>query len=415
MLVSRGTNPWIIFVSVFVIFYLLPTIIIFTNFNENFIIPEYTYQLLKTVTPSEKILDYYLYAPFLFLIGYFMPVMLIFIILRINPVGINKGLIKKRISFQNPFFQTFINLILFGGFLAVVIVVLYFFYASIGLFALLGGEVIAGDFRAILFDDRYKNINLLLEVARRIILPIVASFLMFQSLIVNNRLSGKAKFFWFILFFSGIITLDRGPVFISLALLILYTFFSTESYKRLFFYGLILISILLLLGGLVTNLQYNVTDFTFSELISQGSAFLISRLFFDPAVMSLTSSFTLVDGVNEPLNLQFARISTLWGGDYVGSFDANAIYVAPVSFIGDIWRNFGINSFIFFGFLISITFLYITYLTNRSIILFRFPVLFLSLIWSFYVIAGTLFSIGVFGILLIMIVLPLISVAGKTK
>ena len=195
---------------------------------------------------------------------------------------------------------------------------IYFFYASIGLFTLLGGDVEAGDFRATLFDDRYRNINLLLEVARRIILPIVASFLMFQSLIINERLSGKAKFFWFMLFFSGIITLDRGPVFISLALLILYTFFSTKSYKRLFFYGLILASILILLGGLVTNLQYNVTEFTFYELLLQGLSFLISRLFFDPAVMSLTASFTLVDGINEPLNLEFARISTLWGWKLCG-------------------------------------------------------------------------------------------------
>ena len=174
-------------------------------------------------------------------------------------------------------------------------------------------------------------------------------------------------------------------------------------------------SILILLGGLVTNLQYNVTEFTFYELLLQGLSFLISRLFFDPAVMSLTASFTLVDGINEPLNLEFARISTLWGGNYVGSFDTNSIYVAPVSFIGDIWRNFGINSFIFFGFIISMFLLYITYLTNRAILFFRFPILFLSLIWSFYIVAGTLFSIGVFAILFLMILLPLISVAGKTK
>lgn len=415
MVVSRGTNPWIIFFSVFVIFYLLPTVIIFFNFNENFIIPEYTYQLLRNVSPSEKVLHYYLYAPFLFLVGYCLPVLIIFAFFKMNPIGLRKGLVEKKMSFQNPFFYSFMNLILFGGFLAVGIVLIYFFYASIGLFALLGGDVAAGDFRATLFDDRYRNINLLLEVARRIILPIVASFLMFQSLIINQKLSGKAKFFWFMLFFSGIITLDRGPVFISLALLILYTFFSTKSYKRLFFYGLVLASILILFGGLVTNLQYNVTEFTFYDLLLQGLSFLISRLFFDPAVMSLTTSFTLVDGINDPLNLEYARISALWGGNYVGSFDTNSIYVTPVSFIGDIWRNFGINSFIFFGFLISMFFLYITYLTNRAILFFRFPILFLSLIWSFYIVAGTLFSIGVFAILFLMILLPLISVAGKAK
>jgi hypothetical protein len=125
--------------------------------------------------------------------------------------------------------------------------------------------------------------------------------------------------------------------------------------------------------------------------------------------MALTYSFSEIDGLNEPLKLQFSRIGVLWGQEYIGTMNDNSIYVAPVGIIGDIWRNFGFLPMIFFGSLISSIFIIITYYTNRCIMLFRLPIAFLSIIWSFYVIVGSLFSIGVLAILFIILFISMIS------
>jgi hypothetical protein len=232
---------------------------------------------------------------------------------------------------------------------------------------------------------------------------------MFQSLIFKGRLSNTAKLFWIILFFSGVITLDRGPVMIAMALLIVYLFLASNSYKKLILYLSVSFALVLVFGGLVTYLQYNVTEFSFIEIIMQGFAVIINRLFYDPALMALTYSFSEIDGLNEPLKLQFSRIGVLWGQEYIGTMNDNSIYVAPVGIIGDIWRNFGFLPMIFFGSLISSIFIIITYYTNRCIMLFRLPIAFLSIIWSFYVIVGSLFSIGVLAILFIILFISMIS------
>lgn len=408
-ILKKLPTPWTIFLLIFSFFYLLPSTLLYLNFEKNLLIPDPVYQMAISFLIKPETLEYFFYSPLLFLIGYLMPIIILLILSLSLKQKSSKELLARNLEFQNPLFIQSKNFILLAGLMGAGISIFYFVFIALSMFSNLGGELSNAEFRFLLFDDRYRYFNLLLEIARRILLPIAVSFLMFQSLIFKGRLSNTAKLFWIILFFSGVITLDRGPVMISMALMIVYLVLASNSYKKLILYMSVSFALVLVLGGLVTYLQYNVTDFSFIEIIMQGLAVIINRLFYDPALMALTYSFSEIDGLNEPLKLQFSRIGVLWGQEYVGTMNDNSIYVAPVGIIGDIWRNFGFLPMIFFGSLISSIFIIITYYANRSIILFRLPIAFLTIIWSFYVIVGSLFSIGVLGILFIILFISMIS------
>ena len=408
-ILQKLPSPWTTFFLIYSFFYLLPSCLLYLNFENNRMIPEAVYSIATSSFIPQQTLTYFVFSAILFFIGYLIPLLLLFLLSGSMQRKSSTELLHRNLAFQNPLFSQMQNLILLAGITGASISIFYFFYIALGMFGNLGGEMSNADFRFILFDEKYKYFNILLEVARRILLPISVSFLMFQSLIVRGKLSILAKFFWLILFFSGVMTLDRGPVMLALALLIVYVVLSASSLRSAFLKLILPLSLVIIMGGLVTQLQYNSTNFSFTQMIMQGFTVIINRLFFDPAVMSLIYSFTEVDGVNEPLHLKFSRIGVLWGQEYVGTMDDNSIYVTPVSIIGDIWRNFGISLMLYFGSAISIIFLIITYFTNRSIILFRLPIVFLTIIWSFYVIVGTLFSIGVFGILFIILILSTVS------
>ena len=120
----------------------------------------------------------------------------------------------------------------------------------------------------------------------------------------------------------------------------------------------------------------------------------LTRVFFDPALTSLTYSFTVIDGNTNPLLLSFSRISVLWGNDYIGTFSEASKYVSPVSIVGDIWRNFGLAGIFLITFLFSIILISISKKQESAVIFFKFPIMFLSIILSFYLIAGNLFSLG---------------------
>ena len=136
------------------------------------------------------------------------------------------------------------------------------------------------------------------------------------------------------------------------------------------------------------------TYFDFIAAFFQGISFVLTRVFFDPALSSLTYSFSVIDGNTNPLLLSFSRVSVLWGNDYIGTFGEAAKYVTPVSIVGDIWRNLGMIGIVIVSFLFSIMLMSISTKQESVVILFKFPIMFLSIILSFYLIAGNLFSLG---------------------
>ena len=399
-----------IFISIFIFFYLLPSSLIYFNYDINQMLPTVVFDRLSSIFTSKSALQYYFWAPFLFLLGFISPK--IFSLPYKNKKN-KYQLYLDGLNFRNFLFKPAINLIYVGGWLGFLVTYAYFIFIAIDLINQLGTTELDDDsFRFFLFDDRYRFANYILEISRRILLPIATTYIMFQSLLLKGKLSFISKFFWFTLFFAGIMTLDRAPVFIAIALLIMYFIIKADSIRRYAFYLICSLAILLIIGGLVTNLQYNQTQFSLINLIYQGFAVLINRLFYDPALMSLTYSFAIIDGVNDPLYLEYSRLGVLWGQSYVGTSSESSIYVAPVSFIGDIWRNFGVYPLFFFGAALSLILSYLSRLYDKSIILIRFPVLFLMIVWSFYIIVGNIFSLGPFAILFMISILLLV---GQTR
>lgn len=408
--INKIPSLWLSFLVIFISFYLIPSSLLFLNYSSNNILPSIIFDKLSSVYVTDLTLKYYFLSPFLFLMGFLVPKFASLFVLKRKS---DYQLYKETLKFRNILFKPIVNTILLGGIIGLLIVVFYFLFIATNLLSELGNEeLIQASFRMILYDEQYRYANYILEITRRILLPICTSYLIFQSVLMYGRLSFQAKFFWFILFFSGIMTLDRGPVFISLALLILYFFFKAKSIKDYLFYFIILSFLMLLIGGLVTNLQYNNTDISVINIIGQGIAVIVNRLFFDPALMSLSDSFAIIDGINDPLNLRYSRLGVLWGQEYVGTSGDNSIYVAPVSFIGDIWRNLGIFPMPIFGFVISLFLMFCSILFNRTILFLKLPIVFLLIIWSFYIIAGNIFSIGPAAILFLIFIL---LIFGKAK
>jgi len=419
-LLKRAPTIWQIFLAVFLVFYFLPSIIIILNLENNYLLPEIIHNLIiNGYDISNQVLLNFHLASYIFLFGYLLAGLYYWLILTdTNFLTLKKSkernlenIVDLSLSRKIPEMSLIYYLLNFAAILGSIIVILYFLFIGINFLFLLGSDSSMEEFRFFLYSDKYIYYNLILEIARRILLPISVAFFMFTSLMKYRRLRIKEIILWLILFTSGVMTLDRGPIFLSLALLVIYFLIKSRTLTSFLFRSLFWLFIIMIVGGAATYLQYNLgSDITgLSTLIKQGSVVLVNRLFFDPAIMSLTFSFNEITNNNDFLYLSFSRISVLWGNAYTGSLSEGSIFVAPVSVVGDIWRNFGLFGIFLVSFLLSLILLVISKLQNNSHAYMRMPLMFLSVIFSFYIIVGNLFSIGPILILFLIYFLGFMS------
>jgi len=416
---SRIPLIWETFLYIYLIFYFVPSILLYYSINDVSLLTYGVSLYLSGFIVESGDGDRFLLASFIFLIGYLLP-LIYWRLTSVLPVFRSKRF-KLRALEKNAFFRDspvlnlFQSIVYLSAILGFSIVILYLFFFGLDYLYLLGSETSREDFRQFLYSEEYKIYNLALEIARRILLPISVSYLIFLSYIKEGRLSLGTQLLWVILLLAGIITLDRAPIFTALALIIIYSVFKSSSLTRGFVKVLSWLIVLLIVGGVATQLQYNETELPFDLIFSQGVAVLINGLFFDPALMSLTHSFLVVDGNTNPLLLAYSRISVLWGNSYVGTFSEFSMFVTPVSIVGDIWRNFGMTGIFFFSFIFSYMLLFISKFQAKTIIFFKFPIFFLSVIFSFYAVKGTIFSLGPIFILLMIFILCLLGTYDERK
>ncbi len=397
---------------------MFPSFLIFSSLEDGRYITENVYFYLSGFEISNAVSRNFILGTFFFLFGYLLP--LLYWVISPNYKNgqtsdksdflIDK---KKYLSFT-PALGLFHYLVNLACIFGCIIVFLYFFYFGIGFLSLLGSDTSKEDFRFFLYSEEYSNVNLLLEIARRILLPVSVSYFMFKSFIQNNKLSFGSIFLWLILLLAGITTLDRAPIFIAFALLIIFSLVKSKEIYKWLYKLLLWFFVLLVVGGITTQVQYN-ESIPIDLVLNQGFLVLINTLFFDPALMSLTYSYAVIDGNTDPLLLEFSRISTLWGNPYVGTFSNNAIYVTPVSIVGDIWRNFGHIGILIFSFLLSYLLLLLSVRQSNSSALLKFPMLFMSIVFSVYIIKGTLFSIGPISLLIIFWALTLFGTFDSSR
>tara|TARA_B110000211_G_C13800816_1_gene430459 strand:+ start:26 stop:682 length:657 start_codon:yes stop_codon:yes gene_type:complete len=193
-----------------------------------------------------------------------------------------------------------------------------------------------------------------------------------------------------------LITLDRGPLLMMFLLpIFVKVSFEKSPLKYLSKRIPFLVSAIIALGGSMTYLQYNVLDVGFQQVISSGFYFFWHRVFAAPTIASIELSFITVPAFEDFLYLKYSRLASLFGGVYIGTNSDTSIFVTPVGFVGDIWRNFGYLGIFFVSFVLGVIFQFLDKnsmkLSTPMAIAFNFTILTLA----FYLTNGVMFSQGV--------------------
>lgn len=189
-----------------------------------------------------------------------------------------------------------------------------------------------------------KVVQLLFEIARRVQLPWCMLFTYFM----RHRHGGKWKIlfpcFALLTLIVSSLTLDRSPVLAVFAMLGAAYLVSNNGSRRLNW--LYLLSILvagLVTGGAVTVFQYQQESASASEFINAAWYVATERVFRSPIEMALYA-FEDYNYDTVFCHGQYIRaLSFLPGINYAESMsnDAPRFAMAPVTFVGDLWRNWG--------------------------------------------------------------------------
>jgi hypothetical protein len=319
---------------------------------------------------------------------------------------------KKTIAEDFPYLA-FNRFVFITSWLAILFSVPYLLLYAFPKMLAFGSDIDGHAFRLLGFDDARRSISALFEIARRVLFPIIITTgLIFSSLVKNKTTFVFALFIFFLVSFS---TFDRGPVFLFLLVLFFGRFLNGAKMKHIWFKLPLFILILVIIGAVITTLQYNSSDLSLFTIFYEGLTLLYSRIIFDPAFMSLEYNFNRHYDL-QPLFLEHARIGVLIGRDYVGSANINSNFVTPVGFVSDIWRNFGIVGVFIISYLISVMFIFFSYQSRRlkSFYLPAFSIIMIVL--SASIIYGVLFSLGTFFLIFVaffLIFLSHISLARK--
>jgi hypothetical protein len=283
------------------------------------------------------------------------------------------------------------------GWFGCVLVWIYFVFGGYEKILAYGSGMDAYAYRLIGYDDRDRSLIASIEAARRIVLPFV--FLYFYKLFKisdNFRGIGYVIFVLITLFVGSVLTLDRAPILLFFLLFIYIKFTEGIGKKELIVLGVSTLIIIIAGGGLVTFLQYNISNFSIIDVIGTGLNFIWHRTILVPSIASIELSFSLFPFGADKLLMQYSRLGALLGFDYIGSTTDLSVYVTPVGAIADIWRNFGIVGCIAVGFILGIYFSWADYFVRRADPLVQVAGSFTAISLSFYFIFGLFFSQGVF-------------------
>lgn len=293
---------------------------------------------------------------------------------------------------------------------SVLSVSIYFILSGYQKLSLLGSGLEAWDYRMIGFDDTSVALKVLLETSRRVLLP----FLLITEIIQRKyRKSADLihNIYLFLLIVVSLIsiasTFDRGPLLVFLMAFIFPLLLLNPNISRFInvsAFGLVTIG---LLASIATYLQYNVTQFSFDQIILSALQFFLQRVFLDPSVTAISFGFDLFPSDGTFLNFRFSRIGFLFGSAYVGTESANSVFVAPVGVVADAWRNYsylGVSLTAILNALIAIR--VDRYIKNRSTLPFSLSISFVYFSFALFQIFGVFYSMGAFFQIFFLLLLP---------
>lgn len=370
---KRLPSPYLVYLGVYLLFYYAPAL--YLAYGES--------DLYYCDTNN------YLTAASIFLLAYLAPALLFFrkkLLVKLNgPSATDARLYAKLYKFA----------IFFVG-CAAIYVFFYAFFSGLNKLFLLGGDLDSSTFRFVGYDDSSIILQLPLELARRILLPLVCVYAAATYYYGRARRDGWLFVLTLVALSVGaILTLDRAPVLLAIVTLMfcLYIYVPTNLIFSVVHLPIFLV-ILPMAGSVVTMLQHNLTDFDFALIMEQASAVAVNRIWLDPLYMSCRDSFNLFDGWNNCLLLKYSRITSLFTGEYVGSYSDNSQYITPVGVVGDVWRNLGYIGMVIVPISLALCLIYIGTKMNNSRPVFAYLILFVSVEFSFYINYGNMFTYG---------------------
>ena len=318
---NRGLNPFRIFICMFVIINVLPLVSI--SFKEDYI-PRVLWNGLSAFNLGKILalkcnLTYFL----IFLLSYFL---------------LNLKTFNKTFYVNNTYTQK-VDIYFYLLVVSLIFLTIYISFGGSKKIFLLGQEYGNREFRLIGFDDVPRSINYLLQVARRMLLPICIfhyskAFLerdkkAFVPMVISNLLQVIAT----------MTTLSRSPLVTHVAVLV----FAFISSNRKLKVPILLAGAMIVIPfiGYFTGLQYNNVEVGLRASWEMGLDFFFNRVFLATTNCSIDYSFGMFVEYSDKLVLEYSRLSVLIGKSVTGTNEINSIFVTPVGLVGDIWRNFG--------------------------------------------------------------------------
>lgn len=205
-------------------------------------------------------------------------------------------------------------------------------------------------------NDLPQVIHYAFELLRRMLLPICTMFAFFMSLTSGGRWSVIYWPLFLATFFVASLTLDRAPP--SAFFVMMFLAWMVSGRKGLFaavvrFRTLRVAAAVGICGGIISVFQYQ-SDFTWDRVLSNIWYVLSYRIIQDPTFMAAVYSFQNFPAEADMLGGSHIRLFSLFGQTYVESLDSDPRFpAAPVTFVGDLWRNWGWEGVILGAFLIG--------------------------------------------------------------
>lgn len=230
---------------------------------------------------------------------------------------------------------------------AIPILALFFIYSSqIQLVEVIAAYPTNVDKTAFRFaqNDLPQAIHYAFELLRRMLLPICTMFSFFMSLTAGGRWSVIYWSLFLATFVVASLTLDRAPP--SAFFVMMLIAWMVSGRKGLFAAALRLRTLRVaaavgMCGGVISVFQYQ-SDFTWARVLSNIWYVLSYRIIQDPAFMAAVYSFQNFPNEADMLGGSHIRLFSLFGQTYFESLEFDPRFpAAPVTFVGDLWRNWG--------------------------------------------------------------------------
>jgi hypothetical protein len=195
---------------------------------------------------------------------------------------------------------------------------------------------------------------------------------------------------------SSLMTLDRAPIMLVIILFAYIKYCTAQNLFSLLTIGALAIVGIFFIGGILTFIQYNISDFEFSDVVVVGKDFIVNRVILAPNFVPIELSYGLFDRDSDKLFLEHSRLLAIFTGKYVGTVADNSLYVGPVGAIADIWRNLGFLGVAFFGCALGYYFRILDRKIQVADPITQVAISFTVMTLVFYLFYGTFFSQGVF-------------------